>query len=835
MPPSLSFCIIAKDAAATLEACLAGAKAVADEIVVVDTGSNDATEEVAKRLGARVYRYQWRDDFAAARNFALSKAGGQWVLFLDTDETLFPEDVPLLKELLSRTGVEAYFLVIHSLVDDRGRQVVSPALRLFRRRPQYRWQGRVHEQILPSIVAANQGCIEISGVRVKHFGYLAAQVASGDKIRRNLRLLQLELAERPHDPFVLFNLGVERQRAGELTEALASYEKARQNLDPAWSFASLLEKRRIDCLMALGRLEEALSACREAEAKFPAYTDLPFQEGLILGALGQLDAAKEALERCLAMGDAPPWFTSEKGVGSWRALIALARVCRQLGELEAAAQALLRVLQLGEGGEDEAFCALPEILPQLKATPWVEEGWIRLIRCWLQRWAQESRDLACRWPELKVLRQAVETLASPRPTLSLCLIVRDEEESLGRCLASAVRAVDDIVVVDTGSRDGTMAVAKQAGARVFSLPWPEDFARARNYALEQARGDWILVLDADEELQAKDIPVLRRLLWRQDVEAYCVRIANYYGSTAGPDFVTDNVCRLFRRRPEYRFRGIIHEQVIDSIREQAGPDSIRFTDVTILHYGYLDPRVRAKKKSARNRRLLEQARRQDPANPYWQYALAVEDFQEGKYQEALKQLSNLRLEQAVGYASDVAYKRAICLMELGRLEPALSWIDNALKQFPGFTDLLFLKAEILAKQGRWELAALAYQSCLQWGDASAHYSGVNGVGTFRAWHGLGLAWERLGQKEEAARAFREALKSNPVWLPPLYSLARVVKAIGGEQAVADELERLISPRRGQDYLRIADVLASVGGKGLAQKYLLCALPLSQSSRAEMEL
>lgn len=748
MPPRLSLCVIAKDAAPSLEACLTSAQAVADEIVVVDTGSTDATPQVAQQLGARVYYHPWQEDFAAARNFALSQAEGDWVLFLDADEALFPEDASLLAGLQPRPEVEGYFLLIHSLIDERGRQVVSPALRLFRRRPEYRWQGRVHEQILPSIMGANRGRIEISEVRVKHWGYLAAQVDGADKIGRNLRLLQLELAERPDDPFVLFNLGVEQQRSGRLAEALASYEQARQNLDPAWSFASLLEKRRTDCLIALGRLDEALAACRQAQAKFPAYTDLAFQEGLILGALGQLGAAKQAWERCLELGDAPPWFTSEKGVGGWKAWLALAQACRQLGELEAAAQAWLQVLQLGEGGEEEALLILPEILPQLPARPWVEEGWITLVGYRLKQWVEEMRGWADWWPELGGLRRAVEILASPRPTLSLCLIVRDEEEMLGRCLASAGLAVDEMVVVDTGSRDGTIRVAEQAGARVFSLPWPEDFAWARNYALGLARGDWILVLDADEELSAQDIPILRRLLWRPEVEAYCLRIANYYGATAGPDFVTDNVCRLFRRRPEYRFRGLIHEQVIDSIREQAGPESIRFTGVTILHYGYLDARVQAKKKSARNRQLLERVRKQDPANPYWQYALAVEDFQEGKYQEALEQLCNLGLEQAVGYASDVAYKKAVCLMELGQLESALSWIDEALKLFPGFTDLLFLKGEILAKQGRWELAALCYQSCLQWGDAPSRYSGVNGVGTFRARQGLVRAQQHLRPAHE---------------------------------------------------------------------------------------
>jgi glycosyltransferase involved in cell wall biosynthesis len=98
------------------------------------------------------------------------------------------------------------------------------------------------------------------------------------------------------------------------------------------------------------------------------------------------------------------------------------------------------------------------------------------------------------------------------PLLSLCLIARDEETSLGRCLASARSVVDELVVVDTGSRDHTAEVARAAGARLESLPWSNDFAAARNFSLSLAASEWILVLDADEELEVADPAGFRSFL-----------------------------------------------------------------------------------------------------------------------------------------------------------------------------------------------------------------------------------------------------------------------------------------------------------------------------------
>ncbi|MGQ9712859.1 MAG: glycosyltransferase family 2 protein [Desulfotomaculales bacterium] len=142
---------------------------------------------------------------------------------------------------------------------------------------------------------------------------------------------------------------------------------------------------------------------------------------------------------------------------------------------------------------------------------------------------------------------------SDRPSATLCVIARNEEEAIPSCISSARHLVHEIIVVDTGSADRTKEVALECGAQVFSFCWKQDFAAARNYALELATGDWILVLDADEVLGWVEADEFARLLADPNVEGYFVQIRNYLDGGRG--VAEDQVVRLFRNRPGYRFEG----------------------------------------------------------------------------------------------------------------------------------------------------------------------------------------------------------------------------------------------------------------------------------------
>jgi glycosyltransferase involved in cell wall biosynthesis len=187
------------------------------------------------------------------------------------------------------------------------------------------------------------------------------------------------------------------------------------------------------------------------------------------------------------------------------------------------------------------------------------------------------------------------------PLLSACLIVRDEADNLPRCLESIGGAVDEIVVYDTGSTDGTVPLARRLGARVVEGHWDDDFARARNDALAHCRGMWVLWVDADEALRCEEPAALRRSLAARpaDVEGLLVLIDNLRGNEAGT-VLTHPACRLFRRACGH-WQGRLHEQVV--ARQGTTALALSVVDrelVHLTHWGYLQSALSSRDKAARN-------------------------------------------------------------------------------------------------------------------------------------------------------------------------------------------------------------------------------------------
>jgi tetratricopeptide (TPR) repeat protein len=189
------------------------------------------------------------------------------------------------------------------------------------------------------------------------------------------------------------------------------------------------------------------------------------------------------------------------------------------------------------------------------------------------------------------------------PTLTAALIVRDEEAMLPDCLASLAQFVDEVVVVDTGSTDGTREIAAASGTRVLDAPWEEDFSRARNVSLDAATGDWVLVIDADERLAAGAADGIREFIARTDVDAAEVTVRSATPEEDPLTRLSTLSVRLFRRLPGVRFTGLVHEQVRPSL-ERLGL-SIVEAPIVIEHLGYALTPAAMRAKQERNLRLLQ--------------------------------------------------------------------------------------------------------------------------------------------------------------------------------------------------------------------------------------
>ena len=353
---TLSLCMIVRDEEEMLPRCLAAVADLADEIVVVDTGSTDRTVEIARGFGARVIEHAWTGSFADARNVSFEAATGDWLLYLDADEVLVADDGPQLRRLLGETWREAFFLSETNYTGElgEGSATVHNALRLFRARPQYRFSGRLHEQILDTLPRHLPERIRATDIRVEHFGYLGAVRDAKEKSRRNVELLLRQREEQGDSTFLHFNLGSEYAAMGDGERALEEFEAAWRlaggNGEQATrGYMPALVSRLVRTLRVCGRLEQAISRAAEGLELYPGFTDLVYEQGCAEQQLGRIDAAVERFERCIAMGDAPGRYTATVGMGTFLPAIALAEIRRRQGDAAAAVALLDPCLQAHPG------------------------------------------------------------------------------------------------------------------------------------------------------------------------------------------------------------------------------------------------------------------------------------------------------------------------------------------------------------------------------------------------------------------------------------------------------------------------------------------------------
>ena len=347
---------------------------------------------------------------------------------------------------------------------------------------------------------------------------------------------------------------------------------------------------------------------------------------------------------------------------------------------------------------------------------------------------------------------------TPRPLLTAAMIVRDEELHIGACLASLAGVVDEVVVVDTGSVDDTVAVARSHGATVFTEPWADDFSRARNAALDRARGEWILYIDADERVQPIDRDEVVALLGSVEHVAFRVLLHPFADATACREY------RLWRNDPRIRFEGVIHEKVVPSIRAVAAAGGLQVgqCDLTIRHLGYVGDQTR---KHLRNLPLLQAQLEAEPGNVFnWRH-LANVSFGLGRDDEGEAALDRAR--DVLRQSADPPALGALVYADLirrrrGGLEDAVL-VDEGLATYPHDPFLRWAKAAVGLDDGRPESALAELDRLLatdpaDLDDTMSYDERLFGAGAHAA---RGLCLFRLGRYDDAAAAYRVAERLEP--------------------------------------------------------------------------
>jgi glycosyltransferase involved in cell wall biosynthesis/Flp pilus assembly protein TadD len=660
--PLISLCMIVKNEEKDLPRCLESVCGLVDEIVILDTGSEDNTVSVAESFGAKVYHMSWPGNFSAARNESVKKASGNWILYLDADEALDPNGcADCIRKAALDPAVTAWSVPIRSYQwGTDAAYSVTVNIRLFRNLPELLFENEVHERIEPALarigakIAPAPFCID-------HFGYRVAPEAMKKKMERNLLLSQKHLQRDPHDPYCLYYMGVSLLLLQRAAESKQYFQRALLSKDlPLFleamtcnlaAYVELLEgrpdeslvfaKRSIDlvplqntaymvsgialfrkaefaaALPLLARSQEFLSLqwdLRQTDlSQEHVFIDNPELHKLLGICLSEIDRPREAVEHFehfLEPGGKDPEVARRAGV-----------CCVNAGDFASGLKYLEEAERLGVARSE---LVLPMAFASMKLKDFTRA---QLLLKEAEKSSSPDTDKMNQLRDL--LESGSKSCCAPVqyrsdcsvPRVSLCMIAKDEQERISGCLESVCGLVDEIIVVDTGSSDRTKEIARSCGAKVFSFPWTGNFAEARNESLRYAAGDWIIFLDADERLNTFGVEdCLRKSASAQGVDAYVVPIINQR-----PDGKTHSTVgravRFFRNLPGAQFSGRVHEGV-DRFLIESGVKAYH-ADFEILHFGYaLEPDI-VRMKYERNLHLLKEELAEDPANSLFRYHLGL--------------------------------------------------------------------------------------------------------------------------------------------------------------------------------------------------------------------
>lgn len=362
--------------------------------------------------------------------------------------------------------------------------------------------------------------------------------------------------------------------------------------------------------------------------------------------------------------------------------------------------------------------------------------------------------------------------------LSACLLLKNEEKYLYRCLSSIQTIVDEIIVVDTGSTDNSVQQASEFGAQVFFTEWTNDFSLARNFSLEQASGEWILVIDADEELDGKCLRSLKKRIQTPDADAYLLNVTPSWLKNQQKFFEPSSLqLRLFRNNRNYRYEGFIHEQVLDSILESNPSVTIKTApEITIIHQGNNPENTREEYRLKRNVNLINLVLSKESENTAKHFLLGREYCRHYKYLQAL---THLRLayqnqDKQAKYIPELLRLIISCLYQLDKESEALTFLDQALINWPGSADLYYIKGMIFLTLGLYPQANHSLEAALSCYPCPPYRNLIFYYAKHDCRFLLGALAEYFMDMDSALVYYLESLKDNPYLIAPLHRMIAIL-------------------------------------------------------------
>lgn len=782
-PNTLSVVMIVKNEIKNIRTAIETIHPIADEIIINDTGSTDGTqdilEELRREFNIKWIQTSWQNDFSLARNQSIEQATSSWLIWLDADDRIPTNEIETFKKLKTAPLDRVFgFQIINTQAGQPiGTRFMQ--IRMFPNHPSLRFERKIHEQIVFNAARLGLHCMYLE-TTIWHTGY-ELQEKKKEKALRNIQLSELSSELIGKDPTFTACLGDSYYILEQWQKGIDLYQQAYtvphlkkinkdiyqllpqhiglgyfhlQNYNESLKWLKLAQAENSNSLESFYYEAEIYRLQKQYEKAISIYQQI-LEMPLVYSSIGnQYDSIRIYTFHTLGslyltQGDYNNSIITyvkmhqfyPKIVESWQNLAIAFRnkrnyiQCLQAWEncLKLAAGRVAHIYELAL--EDALVAGNSEKLSQ-----WLEEA--------------KTYFPQTNWSKFHLHSNTLNFSQG----LSLCMIVKNEEENIRLCLQSVKTICQQIIVVDTGSTDKTVEIAKSEGAEIFHFEWCDDFSAARNYSLEQARYPWILWLDADDRVPQKSLPEIELTVKANSQKAYGFVITST--SDNGQTQSSFYQIRLFPNDPSIRFTSPIHEQVLPSIEKKQLP--IHYTPIEIIHTGYFNPEI-AKTKQIRNKKLLsKQIVSGHNITPVTLYTLAHAHFDLGEFQESIHYfLAAVELAEKSSTDPHILQigpvKTAAALASIGKLDQAQGALSIALKQNSIHPEAYLVKAQIESALNNVEEAKFWFEKILTL-EEKVFFIPVNyHLLKIKACEFLGQYWNSKGHQNLAVDILKKGL------------------------------------------------------------------------------
>lgn len=385
---------------------------------------------------------------------------------------------------------------------------------------------------------------------------------------------------------------------------------------------------------------------------------------------------------------------------------------------------------------------------------------------------------------------------SIHPTISLCMITRDEEEYIAGCLEGVKGIVKEIIIVDTGSNDQTLTIARNHGAKVFQYPWHDDFSAARNESISHASASWILILDADERIDPASREKVIEAVQKNDIDAFLVTLISPVSKGSSPPIAKQitKSYRLFKNFKGLFFTGRVHEEISYSLMKEKA--RVSASDIIINHLGYAKDEKNLQEKRLRNLKLLKLELESNPDNWYTAYNLGQTYMLLDMMAEAKVFLK--RAIEAEGVTKDIRasiYNNlGECLLKEKRYEEAILHCKESLNLNPDQVSAYIILSRIYLVQHDHLHAIQTLEKILEY---QRHYN-MDGtaveinIDPAILYFNLGNSYFNINRFDNAITNFKQAIQLKPDYFQKCVNL--IVQAyinLGMPDAALSEIQTIM--------------------------------------------